>query len=439
MSIAPALALKQKKLLALTPDMQRALAILQMGAHDLTDFLKRQADMNPLLSVGASQDGHRDAGAGRREGDDFIATMEDRGPCLVEHVLGQLALCGISPEERGLALLLTDALTPAGWLEAPLAGIAERHGVALPRLERVLGKLQGMEPTGLFARDLTDCLRLQLDDAGWLDGDARKVLAHLKTLEAGGVAALSRVAALPRARVEAVLRRVRTLDPKPGLAFSRPPVQTIRPDLIADRDAHGAWRVTLDRSMLPDVRVDDALYRDMSRHGASEDLKTAYGTARWLVSAVARRQETVLRIGVALVQHQRGFLNAGPSALRPLLQRDLAGELGYSESTVSRVVNATFMQTPSGTLPLKRFFMQPIGTAGGTGDQTAGVSPAWLCETIRAQISVEDPKAPLSDAEIAAHFAQRGLTIARRTVAKYRAQMGIPVTYKRRRKADRAG
>ena len=433
MKISPGLDLRQKRLLALTPDMQRALAILQMNAIELTAMLQREADANPLLRISAPPlelPFSRSPSPGGLDVDDlpFAAGSAD-GPCLMDHVLAQMGLCGVSQAERGLALLLTDALLPAGWLAEPPEQIAARHGVPVRRLETVLEKLQRIEPTGLFARNLADCLRLQLAEAGALDAAAETVLTHLPELERGGPNALTRATGLPRASVDAVLQRLRRLDPKPGLAFSIPPVQTIRPDLLAEQNATGAWQVRLDRSILPTIAVDETLMQRLERGKPSPELRAAYGTARWLVEAVARRQRTVLNIGAALVQHQRDYLERGPGNLRPLSQRSLAEQLNLSESTVSRVVNAVFIQTPTGTLALKRFFLQSIG-----GDDAAeGVSAAWLCGAIRAQIDAENPRKPVSDAAIAARLSQRGLSIARRTIAKYRAQMGIPATSGRRK------
>lgn len=436
MQIRPALDLRQKRLLALTPDMQRAIAMLQMTAPELSALLHRLADENPFLRVSAPSAELPMAQIGGRAGfdpDNLPASAGGMAPCLFDHVQCQMGLCGITRAERPIALLLTDALSPSGWLDSPLAEIAADQGLPLARVEQVLAKLQRMEPTGLFARNLTECLRLQLAEAGPLDDAADRVLTHLRQLETGGAAALVAATGLPRATVDAVLQRLRGLDPRPGLAFAAPATQAVLPELIASRAADGGWQVHLERSVLPTIRLDAPLMRQLGPVGGSAELRAAFGSARWLVAAVARRQDSVLRIGAAAVQRQTGFLDTGPAALRPLSQRDLATELGLSESTISRVVNSVFIQTPRGTFPLKRFFLQPVG---GT-DAGEGVSPAWLCNSIRDQIRAEPPHSPVSDAAIAARFEQRGLKVARRTVAKYRALMGIPPTSERRQTGAR--
>lgn len=429
MQIRHALDLRQKRLLALTPDLQRAIAMLQMTTTELSALLLRMADENPFLQASTpALPVSRGSATTGFEPDDLPASASGTGLCLFDHVQQQMGLCGVTRSETPLALLLTDALTPAGWLDRPLAEIAATQGLPLSRLEQVLDKLQRMEPTGLFARDLTDCLRLQLAEAGFLDGAAEQVLAHLPLLETGGAGALAAAAGLPRAAVDAVLQRLRGLDPRPGLAFDTAHVPAALPELTATRRADGGWQVQLERSVLPTIRLDEQLMHQLGPDGGSPELRASFGTARWLVAAIARRQQSVLRIGAAAVQHQAAFLDSGPDGLRPLSQRSLAVELDLSESTVSRVVNSVFIQTPRGTFALKRLFLQPVGGS----EAGEGVSPTWLCASIRDQIRAESPKSPLSDAAIAARFEQRGLKIARRTVAKYRAQMGIPATSERR-------
>lgn len=432
MQIGTAIDLRQKRLLALTPDMQRAIGILQMTVHELARTLRDAAAENPLLRISEPLRQGPPGRAGHARGfepDDLPASAGRPAPCLHDHVQRQLGLCGITAAERPLALVLADALLPVGWLDSPLAEIASRSGLPLGRLEQVLAKLQAMEPTGLFARDLAECLRLQLAEAGHLDAAAQAVLAHLRAMETGGPEAVARAAGLSRAAVDAVLQRLRRLDPRPGLAFASPSAPAVVPELIVSRGDDGGWQVHLDRSVLPTVRLDAPLLRQIGPSTPSDDLRDAFGSARWLLAAVARRQDTVLRIGATIVQRQAAFLDAGPEALLPLSQRELAASLDLSESTVSRVVNAVFIQTPRGTFPLKRFFLQPVG-----GDVSGeGVSPAWLCSRIREQIRAEHPRAPVSDAAIAARFERRGLKVARRTIAKYRASMGIPSTAERRR------
>ncbi len=413
MEIDLSLGLEARHIPALTPDLRQAIALLGMGAEDLCSALRDLAQHNPFLHVRAPPP------APPRE-------PEAQRPSLIGHVLSQIPLCGLTRAESRLALLLAEALAPSGWLRETPEAIAEAHDLAPGVLCRVLEKLQRMEPTGLFARGLAECLRLQLEEHGPPDADAFGLLGHLDALTEGGPGLLARRSGMPRPRVEAALARLRLLDPQPGLAFSAAPAQIVVPDLLLRRGAAG-WMLALNRSALPTVSVDGDLLRQIG--GADKELRAAFGTARWIRAAVAHRHRTVLRIGTELVRRQGACFEGGPALLQPLSQRDLARGIGLSESTISRVVNAVWMQTPAGTIPLKRLFTTAIGPA------EAELSPPRLMAEIRAMLRTEPAAAPLTDAQIAARLAAAGYSVARRTVAKYRVRAGIPGATERRRGA----
>ncbi|WJS87132.1 RNA polymerase factor sigma-54 [Paracoccus sp. TOH] len=412
-----------RPLINITPELRQAIALLQMDAGELGGFLAEQAARNPFLRLRLPGHGSSSHHARTDPAQDLPAD----GTSLIAHVLDQLRFCRIEPNERHAAQILIDALSPSGWLERGLDELAQDHAVPSARLETVLKKLQTMEPTGLFARDLADCLRLQLAERGQMDPAAASVLAALGVLATGGDQALAAETGLPLCEVRRVLALLRQLDPKPGGGFTFDPPRQIVPDLILER-RDGNWHVAMNRSLLPDLRVDGSLFGKLGPE-ARRDMRAAYGTARWIVEAVERRHRTVLRIGAALVHHQSGYFDHGPAGLSPLSQRTVAENLGLSESTVSRVVNSVHLQAPDRIVALKTLFVKQIAPASAGKPLTT----LQLCQEIQALLGPAAPAEPLTDSRITQILNERGFSIARRTVAKYRALCGIPCVKDRQR------
>lgn len=448
MQLKPTLALKQKRLLAITPELRQAIGLMQMGAADLSRFIHQQCTENPLLKASRQEDHQvrqtaasvggtnapREHTKGAIQADrdmpDWLDQVSDK-PGLYEHVSGQLGYCGLTAAEMPAARSFIESLEPSGWLGTDIEQVAEQTGCSRSTCKSVLRKLQKIEPTGLFARNLSECLRLQLEENGALDAFLRVVLDNLPELADLGPDRFAEKYEIEPERILRDLAVIRTLDPKPGSSFGGEQMKFIIPDLIAEKKA-GRWFVKLNGSALPTIEIDADLSRQLSAvgkdEGETEQFKKYFGSARWVLKAIQRRQETLLRIGTELIRHQSTFLDQGAVALRPLLQKEIAEKIGVSESTISRVSNAVYIQTPRSIYPLKRFFCRGMPVA----DLAENWSVARIQQKIRDMIDKEDASRPLSDNQIAERLNRDGIEIARRTVAKYRTVAGVPGRAKRR-------
>ncbi|MDT8854284.1 RNA polymerase factor sigma-54 [Paracoccaceae bacterium Fryx2] len=423
---------RQTTSLAMTTKMQAALRILQMSNTDLTAYLTEQALENPCLDLRPPKNPPGPVRTGPAIDWDEIGALQDAPPSLYAHVAAQLPLAFDRDEDHAIALAFTGALEPSGWLGTPVAEIAAACGVPEPAAEAVLARLQGLEPAGLFARSLAECLRLQLCDQGLLTWEMETILDHLDLLAAGRIDALATLCDADPDDIRRARATIRSLNPKPGEAFSdvRAPVQP--PDLCV-RHRDGAWEVDLNRSHLPRLRLtDDTLPAPDAATRAY--LAQAAGQARWLVRAVERRQATLLRTAACLVRHQSAFLEHGPRHLRPLSMEDVAAELSLHPSTISRATATRLIETPRGTLPLKALFSRSVAAETVSGAQSQDALIALVGEIVAA----EDRTRPLSDAAIVTLAREAGAMLARRTVTKYRESLGIPSSYDRRRIAASA-
>lgn len=456
MSIFPAQVLSQRQGLVVTSQLQQAIHLLNMSNAELGAFLENEAAENPFLDAkvgeAAHRDGHREApqpapalpsGAAARRGDDIdrIALFaEAQGPSLYAHVQEAIAAMFADPAEHALADAFLDALEPSGWLGEPLEMIAARTGAGLARAEAMLARLQSIEPAGLFARSLAECLRLQARAEGALCPAMDCVLDRLDLLAAGNLDQIARAAGLKMDALMPVLRRLRRFNPKPGTAFDGAQDPQRAPDLIVSRGA-GGWTVDLNRSNLPTVVVAEDDAKSLSKRAKTlKDTVDGWvneriAEARWLRRAVEHRNVTTLKIGAEVVRRQSEFLARGPLFLRPLTLREVADEVGVHESTVSRVTSGVMISTPQGTFRMKSLFSAALTSAG---DDAAG-SGAAVRHRIRQLIEAEPGDAPLSDDQIAGIISEEGTHLARRTVAKYREQLRIPSSFQRRRAARIAG
>jgi RNA polymerase sigma-54 factor len=327
------------------------------------------------------------------------------------HVTGKIAAMGLRGAELQVAAVLADALEPSGWLGCDLDTAAAQAGVSPDVAGDVLRRLQGIDPAGLFARSLAECLLLQAVEAGVDDPVLRGVLGHLGLMACGDVARLARLLGVPADEVQARFRVIRRFDPKPGAQFSALSAMVREPDLIVRKRVEG-WVVSLNRSALPAMAV--SVGRGDGR-----------GAARAVIGLVESRNATLLRVGADVLRRQEAALEAGLSALLPLTMGEVAGALGLHESTISRVVAGTSIDTPRGTLWLRAMFSARLG---GSARSAAGVR-AMLAD----MVTREPVTAPLSDDALVQALSGQGVTIARRTVAKYRDMLGIPPAHRRRR------
>lgn len=414
MSTGPRIGVTLVQKLRLTPSLNAALMVLRADASGLARYLEEQAAETPALVLAPAPVGEwlpRWSGVlGQGGGDVTLVSAE---PSLIAHVLGAIEGL-VPPEGRRIALALTEALEPSGWLGRDLARIAGDLGTSVAAVEAVLTLLQKIDPAGLFARDLAECLRLQAVDAGALDAVMGGMLGRLDLVAAGDWAALARLTGSDQAAVMARYGIIRSFNPKPGTAFCGVASPVREPDLVARLGADG-WQVSLNRSSLPALRIDPAA-KGVAR-------------AREVMALVENRNTTLLAVGRAILTHQRSALDAGAWALRPLSMQTVAEALGLHKSTVSRVVAGTAVDTPHGTWWLRSLFSANMG-----GD----IGGAALRARLAHLIACEDPKAPWSDEMLATTLSGGGPVIARRTVAKYRSALRIPPAH-RRRAPGRAG
>lgn len=434
----------QRQSLVVTAQLQQAIQLLQMGNSDLQSFIEGQAEENPFLELGrarttqssAARDLPLPSSARATETDwDRIGQLAaDPGPSLYAHAAAEVGRLDLSPRERLLAELFLDALEPSGWLGQPIASIADRAGIDEDAALALLAKLHRTEPAGLFARNLAECLRLQAEDQGLLTPAFARLLDNLPLLAQADLRGLCRICAVGMDDLKAMLRQLRSFNPKPGATFDCTPTAQRPPDLIVTRSAEG-WRVDLNRSTLPTVvvRATEARRVALRKVEANAYVAERLSVARWLSRAVEHRNQTTLKVGAEVVRRQTEFLEQGLGRMRPMVLREVADAIGVHESTVSRVCSGILMSTPQGTFPLKSFFSAALASREGDGE--AGSASA-IRHRIQKLIAAETPEDPLSDDAIARIVGQEdGIQLARRTVAKYRDQLRIPSSVDRRRRA----
>ncbi|MES2432845.1 MAG: RNA polymerase factor sigma-54 [Pseudomonadota bacterium] len=420
--------LTQTQRLELNTSLQASIAILRTDAAGLTRYLEEQAAENPHLRLEPPpQPGLHDwlprwagvlgAGGG---GLGLAAETADTSPSLIAHVLREIAGLNLSPRAHKIAMALAEVLEPSGWLGAALSIVAAETGAPLAEVEAVLQRLQQIEPTGIFARNLAECLRLQAIESGAYDAEMAAVLAHLDLLGSGDLARLAKACHISEAAVLQRFRLIRAMNPKPGAEFaSISAAQSREPDLVVKATATG-WSIALNRSALPTLRV------EKSEAGSAEGLSQAKALERM----VEARNTTLLLVGREILARQQEAIRLGPIALAPMSMADLAEALGFHESTISRVVSGASLDSPRGTWWLRQMFSAALG---GNGQPL--ISGAAMRGRLARLIAAENSARPLSDSALAMALAiDTGVTIARRTVAKYREAEGIPVASRRKRK-----
>lgn len=431
--------LNQARSIRLTSSLRQAIGFLSMSNHQITEFLQFRAVTNPFLELRASQDdpGKGTGGTGPTLPAERSATggsgldvgrIADAPQGLLSHVREQVALSFRQADEMRIAEHFIEALEPTGWLGQPVADIAEAARCPPEKANIVLSRLQQLDPPGIFARSLSECLKLQAIDAGRLDPVMECVLQNLELI---AKARLSEVADLCGSTPEDVAERlavIRGFDPKPGAGFGDQPQVSVVPDLVVTRKGAG-WKVDVRNPMLGAVfvRAPEEVSQDGARLSVPE--RALLDEARWIKRAAERRDTTLLTVGAEIVRRQEEFLKRGPTALLPMRLADVADALGLHESTVSRITSGRHVATPRGTVRLKDFFSVAVGDPDGA----ALTSAACVRERIRLMLAEEDKTAPLSDQQIAEGLRSHGLTVARRTISKYRDQLGLPGSTERKR------
>ncbi|MEJ1970607.1 MAG: RNA polymerase factor sigma-54 [Rhizomicrobium sp.] len=368
------------------------------------------------------------------EGDEDLleSTLADGGS-LKDHLLDQVSIAALSPARRLICLQLIDSVDEAGYLRADIADIADRLGIETPEVEDVLRVLQGFDPIGVGARDLAECLALQLKAQNRYDPAIAALLTRLDLVARRDLAQLSQLCGVDTDDVADMIGEIRGLTPKPGLAFGTEPVQPVVPDVFVRIGNDGGWAIELNSDTLPRLLVNARYYAQVGKSARDKDAKTylteCLNNASWLVKSLDQRARTILKVSSEIVRQQDGFLTYGVRHLRPLNLRTVADAIGMHESTVSRVTSNKYIATPRGLFELKYFFTASIQAVNGAEAHSAEA----VRDRIREMIQNEQPIEILSDDRIVSLLTADGVNIARRTVAKYREAMRIPSSVERRR------
>ncbi|OGA25650.1 MAG: RNA polymerase factor sigma-54 [Betaproteobacteria bacterium RIFCSPLOWO2_02_FULL_67_26] len=471
------LQLRLSQHLTLTPQLQQSIRLLQLSTLELNQELERILQENPLLErdegireqpvaaaepvahgadaapapespapdaapadadgadIGAADDGPSTAYRDENEDGEYQQIAED-APTLRVHLIAQLSLTNLSERDRRLVTLLIDSLDDDGYLTQSLdelvAILPPELGVELDELQIALKHLQNLEPAGVGARNLGECLALQLavipKATPHLAEALDTVKNHLETLAARDFARLRKLLHCEDAALRAVQKLITGLNPKPGRSFSTEETRYVVPDVIVKK-VKGVWVAALNPDAMPRLRI-NRMYAEIlqrNRNAGSQQLSSQLQEAKWLIKNVQQRFETILRVSQAIVDRQRHFFEHGEVAMRPLVLREIAEALDLHESTVSRVTTQKFMHTPRGIFELKYFFGSHVTTeAGGAASSTA------IRALIKQLVSAENARKPLSDGQISEILSQQGIMVARRTVAKYRESMQIlPVSMRK--------
>jgi RNA polymerase sigma-54 factor len=488
MRIGPSLILAGRQTLAMTPQLQQAIKLLQFSHLELAAFIQQELEKNPLLQEGVSEDGpisepetapiiqpvdtaealaaaapaladaddrwtgeFADRGgeptanstisstvAPRDDLPDALDFVSERPKSLAAHVIEQIDLLFTDPQDRRIAMKLAESLDEAGYCRIEAVAIADGIHVDLAMVEMVWTRLRTMEPAGLFARSLGECLAAQLAERNRLDPAMKALVDNLELVAAGELGQLRRRCGVDDEDLRDMLAELRTLDPRPGQKFDYEPIQPVAPDLYLTpaKDAETGeegWHIELNTDALPKVLVDRNYHATLMKGARAKPdrdfVAERFQSANWLVKTLEQRATTILKVAREIVRQQDGFFRHGVSALKPLVLRDIAIATELHESTVSRVTSNKYIATPRGIFELKYFFTSslPARTPGVV------VSSESVRSRIRHLVGGENAQQPLSDDRLVDLLKGEGIEIARRTVAKYREAMRIPSSAERRR------
>ncbi len=488
MQLSQSLNIKHKQSLVMTPQLQQAIKLLQLTNLELKQFLEEQTFDNPFVNVeeetqasekndsGVHTQDKNDSNSEQvlaKETTDFsddptnnddydnrfdnagidygtvinnksntgedwdliASTVPNNEKSLIAHIEDQLPYLLNSQREHFIARYFLEAIEPSGWLGKSLDEIQIETNLDYFDLENVLTKLQGAEPTGLFARNLSECLRLQIIEKGLMCNGLSVLLDNLSLLGKGDLKSLMRKIDCDESKIKDFLAIIRSVDPKPGSVFLSETSNIHKPDLLV-RKVGEDWVVDLNRSTLPSINVNEDYAKKLSPVGRDNSKINGYASqalssARWLKRALEQRNITTIKITAEIIKRQKHFLEKGLDFLEPLSLKDIAIAVKMHESTVSRVTNGLLVSTPKGTFPLKSLFSVTIET----DDKENSKSAAAVRNMIKKILNEEKGEKPLSDDLIAKIVSKNGVKLARRTVAKYREMLNIPSSSERKRRA----
>jgi RNA polymerase sigma-54 factor len=493
-ALSARLEIRQGQGLVITPQLQQAIKLLQLSNLELEAFVEAELERNPLLArdegeaeppadaraeteelsldraddadaraeydtaydqaspgehvtgdaaepvvaaaeAGGSIDWSKAGSGGRSIEDDAdLESLLTHDETLHQHLAAQLTAAALPPAEAFAAGVLIDAIDEGGYLRLDLEEAAQRLGCDLALLERVLGVIQGFEPVGVGARDVAECLTIQLKDQGRFDPAMAALVENLPLLAKRDLAGLKRACGVDDEDLRDMIAEVRALTPRPGAAFGSDPAPSVIPDVHVRESLGGLWHVELNSETLPRLLVDQRYHARVSAAARSDQEKTfvsdCAAQASWLVKSLDQRAKTILKVSSEIVRQQDAFLAFGVDHLRPLNLKTVADAIGMHESTVSRVTSNKYLATPRGVFEMKFFFTSAIqATEGGEAHSAESVR-----HKIRQLIDAETREAEVhSDDTLVDILKAQGIDIARRTVAKYREAMKIPSSVERRR------
>ena len=497
MVMSPRLDLRQTQSLVMTPQLQQAIKLLALSNLEIETYIADALEANPLLDVGqaggepddfavepaqdprrttlesspvdqligegrASEDrpieapresGEDDIGRsfaedGARPGatdwaSEFRSASGEDGPTpdshgqapetLMEHLLAQVGTATGDARLAALARYIIGLLDDCGYLGTGAQEIAEHLGLGLGEVETAIALVQTFDPTGVGATSLSECIALQAREADRFDPAMARLIGNLDLVAKGDFARLRRICQVDDEDLRDMLAELRRYDPKPGLRFGEDPAAPVVPDVIVMSGKDDSWQISVNQETLPRLIVNRTYYTEL--RGACDDrqsrgwLSERLTDANWLIKALDQRQKTILKVASEIVRHQEGFLRNGVSHLKPLTLRAVAEAIDMHESTVSRVTSNKYLQCERGLFELKYFFTSGIAATDGEGSASAEAVKA----AIRQLIDAETPKAILSDDTLVDLLRERGFSLARRTVAKYREAIGLGSSVQRRR------
>jgi RNA polymerase sigma-54 factor len=357
---------------------------------------------------------------------------------LTDHLLWQLELTRMSDLDKAIATAIIDSINEDGYLNATLEDIHASLSlpdmeIDIPEIEAVLHQVQNFDPIGVGARDLRECLSIQLrqfsDSTPWRQAAVTLVKDHLDLLAQRDYTQLMRLLKLEKEELHEVITLIQSLQPRPGDAIQSSQPEYVIPDVFV-RNVKGTWRVELNPEAFPKVRVNSqyaSLIRRADNSADNNCLKTHLQEARWLIKSLRSRSETLLKVTTCIVERQKAFLEFGEEAMKPMVLHDVAEAVDMHESTISRVTTQKYMHTPRGLYELKYFFSSHVFTESG-----AECSSTAIRALLKKLIAAENSQKPLSDSKLAAILSEQGIKVARRTVAKYRESMAIPSSSERK-------
>jgi RNA polymerase sigma-54 factor len=476
--------LKLSQQLLMTPQLQQAIKLLQLSRLELEEFVTQQLTENPVLEEGVSESSEErlqverererteteavgesmgeaagivDSISGEKPADmdwEAFSRMQEsasptsssnrnnddgefpshenlaRNGSLQDYLFAQIGEMDLSDDEKDLAGRIIGNIDDRGYLHITIEEIAAECGQTSESVEDMLDVVQHLEPAGVGCRDLKECLHIQLRAGRLKNGVVEKIVEHhLAELETRNFQAIAKAMKLPLETIIENVQIIAELEPVPGRQFGNLDAQYVVPDVYVFK-VSGEWVVTLNDEGLPNLKV-SRMYEKMaaSMAGASKEyLSEKLKSAQWLIKSIQQRQKTILRVTEKLVERQKEFFEHGYEYLKPMVLRDIADDIGMHESTISRVTSNKYVHTPQGIFELKYFFNSSVSMAGG--DSLASVS---VKKIIAEMIAKEDPKHPLADQKIVELLDERGIQLARRTVAKYREQLNILPSSKRKK------